>query len=132
MSDSSKGMSAAGSGKDKFLAVALHQIIEENGWKGIEKHFSVNYQMIYVKSGSSLEKIEVKAHKLGNHLEVKFLGVTPKKNLLDKFFDFNVREIPKSFDLNKYVSDDMQVVDEQQLRNIVGVVIRELENVAKD
>lgn len=133
MSDSSAGIASGGnSGKDKYLAVAIHQIIEEYGWKGIEKQFGADHHMIYVKSGSPLDKVEVKAHKVGNRLDVNFLGITPKKGLLDKVFDFNVREIPKRFELHKYVSDDMTVLEEQHLTTIIGVVLKELEDVAKD
>ena len=132
MSDSNVGIASGGIvGKDKYLAVAIHQIIEEYGWKGIEKNFGADHNMIYVKSGSLLDKIEVKAHKVGNRLDVSFLGITPKKGLLDKIFDFNVREIPKSFELHKYVSDDMNVLEKQHLSTIIEVVLKELEDVAQ-
>lgn len=117
-------------GKDKFLIVAIHQIMEEHGWKGIEKNFGVeSHHMVYIKSDSALDKIEVKGHVIGNRLDVSFLGVMPKKSLLDKVFDFNVREIPKVFVLDKYVSDDVKLLNEQRLRNMVGVVIKGLEEV---
>lgn len=119
-------------GKDKFLIVAIHQMVEEYGWKGIEKNFGVeSHHMVYVKSDSSLDKIEVKAHVMGNHLDVAFLGVMPKKGLLDKVFDFNVHEVPKTFEFAKYVSDDLKILNEQRLRNVVGIVIKELEEPAE-
>ncbi len=133
MSNSKTGTGAAAdSGKDRYLAVAIHQVMGEYGWKGIEKHFGADYKIIYIKSDSPLEKIELRAHKLGNHLDVKFLGFTPKKGLMDRMFDFNVREIPKEFPLNNYISDDMELMNEQRLRNILGVVIRELEDIKKE
>ncbi|MCD4703194.1 MAG: hypothetical protein K8R64_02650 [Methanosarcinaceae archaeon] len=132
MSDSNIGTGAAVDfGKDRYLAVAIHQVMGEYGWKGIEKHFGADYKIIYIKSDSPLEKIEVRAHKMGNRLDVEFLGSTPKKGLMDRVFDFNVREIPKKFSLNNYISDDMKLMNEQRLRNIVGVVVKELEDINK-
>ncbi|MEA1985698.1 MAG: hypothetical protein U9N13_08635 [Euryarchaeota archaeon] len=132
MSDSNTGKGAAAdSGKDRYLAVAIHQVMGEYGWKGIEKHFGADYKIIYIKPDSPLEKIEVRAHKLGNRLDVGFLGFTPKKGLMDRVFDFNVREIPKEFSLDNYISDNMGLLNEQRLRNIVGVVIKELEDLKK-
>lgn len=50
---------------------------------------------------------------------------------MSKIFDFNVLETTKRFDLNKYVSDDMKVLNEDRLRNVISVVIKELENASK-
>ncbi|MDO9516982.1 MAG: hypothetical protein Q7J10_02925 [Methanosarcinaceae archaeon] len=119
-------------GKDKFLIVSIHQMVEESGWKGIETNFGVeSHHMIYVKRDSPLDKIEVKAHVMGNHLDVTFLGVAPKKGLLDKVFDFNIQEVPKTFEFAKYVTDDINILNEQRLRNTIAVVIKELEESAK-
>ncbi|WP_406670337.1 hypothetical protein V7O67_14240 [Methanolobus sp. ZRKC4] len=121
------------SSKDKYLVVALHQLMEEYGWRGIEKHFGfVKHHIIYVKPDSPLDKIELKANVLGNHMDVDFLGVTPKKGLLDRVFDFNIRVVRKSFEISKYVSNDMKILNEQLLRNDIIVVIRQLEEVAED
>ncbi len=134
MSNPSTGSSTGtSSSKDKYLVVALHQLMEEYGWRGIEKHFGfVKHHVIYVKPGSPLDKIELKANVLGNHMDVDFLGVTPQKGLLDKVFDFNVRVVRKSFEINKYVTNDMKITNEQDLRNNIVVVIRRLEEVAED
>lgn len=119
------------SSKDKYLVVAIHQIVEECGWRGIEKQFSdMKQHIIYVKSDSLLEKIEVKSNIVGNHLDVDFVGVTPKKGLMDKIFDFNVRVVRKTFEIDKYVSNDFKITNEQTLRNTVMVVIKELEAIA--
>lgn len=116
------------SSKDKYLVVALHQLMEEYGWRGIEKHFGfVKHHIIYVKPDSPLDKIELKANVLGNHMDVDFFGVTPKKGLLDRVFDFNVRVVRKSFEISKYVSDDMRILNEQGLRNNIIIVIKQLE-----
>ncbi|WP_406658197.1 hypothetical protein V7O62_06530 [Methanolobus sp. ZRKC2] len=116
------------SSKDKYLVVALHQLMEEYGWRGIEKHFGfVKHHIIYVKPDSPLDKIELKANVLGNHMDVDFLGVTPKKGLLDRVFDFNIRVVRKSFEISKYVSNDMKILNEQSLRNNVVIVIKQLE-----
>jgi len=89
MSDSNAGMASGGIvGKDKYLAVAIHQIIEEYGWKGIEKNFGADHKMIYVKSGSLLDKIEVKAHKVGNRLDVNFFGYNSKERTFRQNFRF--------------------------------------------
>ncbi|WP_321419360.1 hypothetical protein [uncultured Methanomethylovorans sp.] len=118
------------SSKDKYLVVAIHQITEECGWRGIEKQFAdMKQHVIYVKSDSPLEKIELKFNLLGNHLDVDFVGVTPKKGLLDKVFDFNVRVVRKTFEIDKYVTNDFKITNEQNLRNTVMVVIKELEDV---
>lgn len=134
MSNPSTGSSTGGSSsKDKYLVVALHQLMEEHGWRGIEKHFgSAKHHIIYVKSGSPLDKIELKANVLGNHMDVDFLGVTPKKGLLDKYFDFNVRVVRKSFEVSKYVSQDQKIINEQALRNNIIVVIKQLEEAAEE
>ncbi|MBN2110453.1 MAG: hypothetical protein JW705_05125 [Methanosarcinaceae archaeon] len=119
------------SSKDKYLVVALHQLMEEYGWRGIEKHFGfVKHHIIYVKPDSPLDKIELKANVLGNHMDVDFLGVTPKKGLLDRVFDFNIRVVRKSFEISKYVSEDLKIMNEQGLRNSVVVVIKQLEEAA--
>ncbi|TGC09665.1 hypothetical protein [Methanolobus halotolerans] len=119
-----------GSSKDKYLIVALHQLMEEYGWRGIEKHFGfVKHHIIYVKPDSLLDKIELKANVLGNHMDVDFLGESPKKGLLDRVFDFNVRVVRKSFEISKYVSDDMRILHEQNLRNIIVIVIKQLEEI---
>ncbi|WP_407355577.1 hypothetical protein [Methanolobus sp. WCC5] len=133
MSNPSTGSgTGASSSKDKYLVVALHQLMEEYGWRGIEKHFgSVKHHIIYVKQGSPLDKIELKANVLGNHMDVDFLGITPQKGLLDKVFDFNVRVVRKSFEIDKFVSDDMKITSEQNLRNTIVIVIKSLEDVAK-
>ncbi len=134
MSNPSTGSSTGGSSsKDKYLVVALHQLMEEHGWRGIEKHFgSTKHHIIYVKSGSPLDKIELKANVLGNHMDVDFLGVTPKKGLLDKYLDFNVRVIRKSFEISKYVSPDQKIINEQALRNNIIVVVKQLEEAAEE
>ncbi|WP_292466305.1 hypothetical protein [Methanolobus sp.] len=133
MSNPSTGSgTGTSSSKDKYLVVALHQLMEEYGWRGIEKHFgSVKHHIIYVKPGSSLDKIELKANVLGNHMDVDFLGITPQKGLLDKVFDFNVRVVRKSFEIGKYVSNDMKITNGQSLRNDIIVVIKQLEEVAE-
>jgi hypothetical protein len=125
MSDHS-GASPTGShsSKDKYLVVAIHQMMEEYGWKGMKHH------IIYIKPDSPLEKIELKSNILGNHMDVDFLGVTPKKGILDKVFDFNVRVVRKTFEIDKYVTNDLKITNEQNLRNTVIVVIKELEAVA--
>lgn len=134
MSNPSTGSgTGTSSSKDKYLVVALHQLMEEYGWRGIEKHFGfVKHHIIYVKPGSALDKIELKANVLGNHMDVDFLGITPQKGLLDKVFDFNVRVVRKSFEIDKYVSGDMKIRNEQDLRNIIVVVIKQLEEVAEN
>ena len=132
MSDAIKGTSGS-AGDDKSLIVAIHQIIEESGWKGIETNFGVSsHNMVYIMPDSHLDKIEVKATVRGNHLDVNFLGFTPKKGLLDKVFDLNVQDVPKSFNISKYVSSDKSILNEQRLRNVIGVVLKELENVATE
>lgn len=134
MSNPSTGSrTGTSSSKDKYLVVALHQLMEEYGWRGIEKHFGfVKHHIIYVKPGSPLDKIELKANVIGNRMDVDFLGATPQKGLLDKVFDFNVRVVRKSYEINKYVSNDMKITNEQLLRNDIIVVIRQLEEVAED
>ncbi len=133
MSNPSTGSgTGTSSSKDKYLVVALHQLMEEYGWRGIEKQFGfVKHHIIYIKPGSPLDKIELKANVLGNHMDVDFLGVTPQKGLLDKVFDFNVRVVRKSFEISKYVSNDLKITNEQDLRNNIIVVIRQLEEVAE-
>jgi hypothetical protein len=131
MSDHS-GASPTGShsSKDKYLVVAIHQMMEEYGWRGIEKQFGVvKHHIIYVKPDSPLEKIELKSNILGNHMDVDFLGVTPKKSILDKVFDFNVRVVRKTFEIDKYVTNDLKITNEQNLRNTVIVAIKELEDI---
>ncbi|WP_406660768.1 hypothetical protein V7O66_13135 [Methanolobus sp. ZRKC3] len=132
MSIPSTGSGTGGSSsKDKFLVVALHQLMEEYGWRGIEKHFgSVKHHIIYIRSDSPLDKIELKANVLGNHMDVDFLGVTPEKGFMDKYLDFNVRVIRKSFEISKYVSEDQKIINEQALRNTIVVVIKQLEEAA--
>ncbi len=121
-----------GSSKDRYLIVALHQLMEEYGWRGIEKHFeSGKHTVIYVRPDSLLDKIELKANVLGNHMDVDFFGYTPKKGLMDKFFDFNVRVVRKSFEINRYVSDEAKITEEQHLRNMVALALRQLEEVAE-
>ena len=132
MSDAIKGTSGS-AGDDKSLIVAIHQIIEESGWKGIETNFGVSsHNMVYIMPDSHLDKIEVKATVRGNYLDVNFLGFTPKKGLLDKVFDLNVQDVPKSFHISKYVSSDKSIQNEQRLRNVIGVVLKELENIATE
>jgi hypothetical protein len=132
MSDTIKGTSGS-AGKDKPLIVAIHQIMEESGWKGIETNFGVSsHNMVYIMSDSNLDKIEVKATVRGNYLDVNFLGFTPKKGFLDRVFDLNVQDVPKSFKISKYVSSDMNIQNEQILRNVIGVVLKQLENVATE
>jgi hypothetical protein len=127
------GVSPTGShsSKDKYLVVAIHQMMEEYGWRGIEKQFGVvKHHIIYVKQDSPLEKIEIKSNILGNHMDVDFLGVTPEKSILDKVFDFNVRVVRKTFEIDKYVTNDLKITNEQNLRNTVIVAIKELEDIA--
>jgi hypothetical protein len=64
-------------------------------------------------------------------MDVDFLGITPQKGLLDKVFDFNVRVVRKSFEIGKYVSNDMKITNGQSLRNDIIVVIKQLEEVAE-
>jgi outer membrane lipoprotein-sorting protein len=132
MKDYSGDLSAGlHSSKDKYLVVAIHQIMEECGRRGIEKQFSdMKQHIIYVKSASLLEKIEVKSNIVGNHIDVDFVGVTPKQGFLDKVFDFNVRVVRKTFEIDKYVTNDFKITNEQTLRNTVMVVIKELEVIA--
>ncbi|AGB48679.1 hypothetical protein Metho_0410 [Methanomethylovorans hollandica DSM 15978] len=134
MSDHS-GSSPTGSrsSKDKYLVVAIHQIMEEYGWRGIEKQFGiVKHHIIYVKPGSPLEKIELKSNIVGNHMDVDFLGMTPEKGILDKVFDFNVRVVRKTFEIDKYVTNDQKIANEQSLRNTIIVAIKQLEDIASN
>lgn len=111
--------------------VAIHQIMEEYGWRGIEKQFGVvKHHIIYVKPDSPLEKIEIKSNIVGNHMDVDFFGITPEKGILDKVFDFNVRVVRKTFEIDKYVTDDLKIINEQSLRNTVIIAIKQLEAVA--
>ncbi|HJH31587.1 MAG TPA: hypothetical protein C5S50_05295 [Methanosarcinaceae archaeon] len=114
--------------KDKYLIVAIHQLMEGYGWNGIEENFGVeSHNMVYIKSESHLERIEIKAHVMGVFLNVSFLGISPKKGTLDKALDFNTQEIPKKFEISKYVSSDLKILNEQRLRNAIAVVIKQLE-----
>jgi len=119
-------------GADRYLAVAIHQMMEECGWKAIETNFGIeSHNMVYIKPGSLLEKIEVKANVHAGLLNISFLGAVSEKGLMDKLFDLNVQEIRKTFNLSKYVSPDMKILNEQRLRNTVTVITTELENTAK-
>jgi hypothetical protein len=131
MSDhSTKGDTAAS--KDRYLIVAIHQLMEEYGWNGIEENFGVeSHNMVYINSESHLERIEIKAHVMGVFLNVNFLGVATEKGTLDKALDFNTQEIPKKFEINKYVSPDLKILNEQRLRNTIAVVIKKLEMAAE-
>ncbi|MGP8321954.1 MAG: hypothetical protein ACT6FE_06495 [Methanosarcinaceae archaeon] len=133
MSDHSTGKGdTAASAKDKYLIVAIHQLMEEHGWNGIEENFGVeSHNMVYINSESHLERIEIKAHVMGTFLNVNFLGVSPKEGTLDKALDFNTKEIPKKFEINKYVSPDLKILNEQRLRNTITVVIKQLEMAAE-
>ncbi len=131
MSDhSTKGDTAASN--DRYLIVAIHQLMEEYGWNGIETNFGVeSHNMVYINSESHLERIEIKAHVMGVFLNVNFLGVATEKGTLDKALDFNTQEIPKKFEINKYVSPDLKILNEQRLRNTIAVVIKQLEMAAE-
>jgi len=131
MSDhSTKGDTATS--KDKYLIVAIHQLMEEYGWNGIEENFGVeSHNMVYIKPESHLERIEIKAHVMGTFLNVNFLGISPEKGALDKALDFNTHEIPKKFEINKYVSPDLKILNEQRLRNALAVIIKQLEMAAE-
>ncbi len=119
-------------GADRYLIVAIHQMIEECGWKAIETNFGVeSHNMVYIKPDSLLEKIEIKANVHASMLIVAFLGTVSEKGLMDKLFDLNVQEIRKTFNVAKYVSPDMKLKNEQSLRNVVTVITNELENTAK-
>ncbi|MBN1133989.1 MAG: hypothetical protein JXA38_03565 [Methanosarcinaceae archaeon] len=119
-------------GADRYLTVAIHQLMEECGWKAIETNFGIeSHNMVYIKPDSLLEKIEVKANVHESMLNVSFLGTVSKKGLMDKLFDLNVQEIRKTFNIAKYVSQDMKIQNEQRLRNVVTVINNELENTAK-
>ena len=119
-------------GADRYLTVAIHQLMEECGWKAIETNFGIeSHNMVYIKPDSLLEKIEIKAYVHESMLNVSFLGTVSKKGLMDKLFDLNVQEIRKTFNIAKYVSQDMKIQNEQRLRNVVTVINSELENTAK-
>ena len=49
---------------------------------------------------------------------------------MDKVFDFNVRVVRKTFEIDKYVTNDLKVTNEQNLRNAIIVAIKQLEDVA--
>jgi hypothetical protein len=85
-----------------------------------------------VKPGSPLQKIELKSNVVGNHMDVDFFGMTPEKGILDKVFDFNVRVVRKTFEIDKYVTNDQKIANEQSLRNTIIVAIKQLEDIASN
>ena len=133
MSDHSTGKGdTAASAKDKYLIVAIHQLMEEHGWNGIEENFGVeSHNMVYINPKSHLERIEIKAHVMGVFLNVSFWGISSEKGTLEKSLDLNRKEIPKKFEINKYVSPDLKILNEQRLRNTITVVVKQLEMAAE-
>lgn len=120
--------SGSHSSKDKYIVVAINQLMEEYGWRGIEKQFGdVKNHIIYVKPNSPLDKIELNSYIIGNHIDIDFSGITPQKGILDKVFDFNVRVVRKQFEISKYVNDEFKIQNEIDLRNIILIVIKQLE-----
>lgn len=131
--DNGANISSPRSSKDKYIMVAIHQLMEEYGWRDIEKQFGVIHShFIFIKPDSFLDKIEVNSNLLGNHIDVDFLGVTPKKGILDKVFDFNIRVVRRQYDVSEYVADDYQIKNESNLRNSVLLAIKQLEEFAQE
>jgi len=117
--------------KNHILMVAIDQLFQEQGWRKIEEHFGVaDYQLIYVKDESLLNKISVKAAVLGGLLRVNFVGQARPKGFIQKLLDLNTTEVPKTFKIDAYVSDELKIMCEERMRNIVTVVIKELEAAA--
>lgn len=114
--------------KNHILMVAIDQLFQEQGWRKIEEHFNVaDYQLIYVNEDSQLNKIDVKAAVLGGLLRVNFLGQARPKGFIQKLLDLNTTEIPKTFKVDTYVSNEMKLLCGDRMRNIVTIVIKELE-----
>jgi hypothetical protein len=121
------------SDRDRYLVVAIHQIMEEYGWKTIGNHFDAGFHfhnMIFVNPKSLLERIDLKTRMIRGHLDVSSFGATNNKGILNKFFDLDVRKIPKTFNLCKQVSDETAIINELLLRNAVGIGTKELEDSA--
>lgn len=126
--------------KDNVLAMAIHYIItEELKWYPKKVHFgSDKHEMEYVKPNSPLNELEIKAERVGNKLYLKFEGELKRGgtlgSLLEMAFDIELdREIEHHIVLNlsDFVNDNLEIINENELRNIIKSYIEKIEEKAK-
>ncbi len=126
--------------KDNVLITAIHYIlVEELNWKPKKVNFgSDKHEMEYVKLGSPLSELEIEAERVGDKLYLKFEGELKKggalSNFLEFVFDIDLdREIKHHIVLNlsDFVTDDLEIKNEDELRRIIKSYIEKIEEIAR-
>ncbi|HID26342.1 MAG TPA: hypothetical protein EYP22_00610 [Methanosarcinales archaeon] len=123
--------------KDNILIVAIHEIVQEEGWIPTKTYFGADeHEMEYKKSGSPLKKLEIEAERVGNSLKIEFEGKKHKSSgisgLIEDALDLDEKELHAHLDLHRYVTDDMQIINESELREFVKSHIELLERHARE
>jgi len=121
--------------KDDVLFLAVHQILTEDlGWQ--VKSFKMEgdaHEASYWHPQSPIHELEVEAERRGDKfvlkLEAETLHGEAVEDLLESFgFDIDLdEEIKVVFDLDRFVTDDLQLINEEELRIHLISFIRELE-----
>ncbi|MCL7412576.1 MAG: hypothetical protein M8353_03040 [ANME-2 cluster archaeon] len=115
--------------KENLLMVAINRSVVNNGWKLLEENFrSSDFFSMFAKKESPLNRISIKASVLGNMLKVNFIGERTSRSSMEDIIDSNIYEISKTFNVNMYVTDDLEMSNIQLIFNTVCLVIRELED----
>ncbi|MCL7415477.1 MAG: hypothetical protein M8349_05380 [ANME-2 cluster archaeon] len=114
--------------KENLLMVAINDSMAKNGWKLLEESFrSSDFFSLFCKKDSPLKRISIKASALGNMLKVNIIGERASRNSMEEIIDSHIYEISKTFNVNMYVTDDIEMSNEQLLYNTVCLVVKELE-----
>lgn len=114
--------------KEYVLMVAINEAIQQNGWRNIEHNFNPHdYHFYYKKTESALKSITVKGTTMGSILKINFIGEREPHGKLEKLLDANIYELPKNFNVHRYVTDDMELVNEQELHNTICLIVGKLE-----
>jgi len=122
--------------KDNVLVTAIHHImVDELGWVSKKIAFGIDtHEMEYRtrKQGSILKELEIEANRIGGKLYIKFEG--EKKgafyDIMDDFFDADVGEIKYHLvlDMNEFVDDGLNLINEDKLVRIVCDYIHKIED----
>ncbi|MBW6519227.1 MAG: hypothetical protein K0A89_12105 [ANME-2 cluster archaeon] len=115
--------------KENLLMVSINENMVGNGWKLLEESFRPSeFFSMFAKKESPLNRISIKASAMGNMLKVNFKGERASRSSMEDIIDSNSYEISKTFNVNMYVTDDIEMSNEQLLSNAVCLVIKELED----
>ncbi|MCS7203240.1 MAG: hypothetical protein NZ809_02145 [Thermodesulfovibrio sp.] len=126
--------------KDNVLVAAIHEImVEDLGWKPKKIGFgSDSHELEYTKATSPFHELEIKATRFGEKLYLEFEGEVKKGGafgeVFESIFDIDLDKeykLKTELNLSDYVTDELEVINEERLSQLLKNFIGLLESKVK-